>query len=89
MLILKLSKDAGGFLTTRQPKHQRQIIAKIQELRDNPEPLDSIAMKGKKEYRRADCGEYRIIYRVDDDTLNVAAIGKRNDDEVYRKFFRK
>jgi mRNA interferase RelE/StbE len=90
MLRLRLSKDASDFLPTRQPKHQRQIAAKIQTLRDDPSPIDSKAIIGqRREFRRADIGEYRIIYRVEADTLFVAAIGKRNDDEVYRKLRRK
>jgi mRNA interferase RelE/StbE len=89
MLKLKLTKDASSFISTRQPKHQRQLVTKIQELRINPEPFDSISMTGKIEFRRADCGEYRIIYRSDEETLYVAAVGKRYDDEVYRKFMRK
>ena len=90
MLKLKLSRDAGNFITTRQPKHQRQIAAKIQTLRDDPAPTDSKALKGKIQgFMRADIGEYRIVYRVEDDTLYVAVIGKRNDDEVYRRSARK
>ena len=42
-----------------------------------------------KGYRRADIGEYRIIYRVAGDTLEVLLIGKRNDDEVYHRFSRR
>ena len=34
------------------------------------------------------CGEYRIVYRIDSDTLFVEIIGKRNDDEVYRQLRR-
>jgi len=30
-------------------------------------------------------GEYRIIFDVCDGVLRVVAIGKRNDDEVYRR----
>ena len=53
-------------------------------------PSDSKALKGSSEgFRRADTGEYRIIYRIDDECLYVAVIGKRNDDEVYRRFDRK
>lgn len=90
MLKLRLSKDADGFITTRQPKHQRQIAAKIQNLRSDPTPTDSKAMKGsRRKFRRADIGEYRIIYRVEADTLHVAIVGKRNDDEVYRRLDRK
>jgi len=71
-------------------KHAKQIAGKIVSLRENPEPPDSVALKGKaSEYRRTDIGEYRIIYRVESDTLRVFIIGKRNDDEVYRLLQRK
>jgi mRNA interferase RelE/StbE len=54
----------------------------------NPEPTDSIQMQGYP-FRRVDIGEYRIVYRIEDDCLNVACVGKRNDDEVYRILKRK
>ena len=41
---------------------------------------------GSPEYRRVDIGEFRIIYRVEDDSVKVAVAGKRNDNDVYRKF---
>lgn len=54
-----------------------------------PDPPDFIAMKGKaSHYRRADSGEYRIIYRVNSDALEIILIGKRNDDEVYKRLLR-
>jgi mRNA-degrading endonuclease RelE of RelBE toxin-antitoxin system len=30
-------------------------------------------------------GEYRIIFDIRDGVLRVVAIGKRNDDEVFRR----
>ena len=51
----------------------------------NPEPHDSKQLKGSKDNnRRAYIGEYRIIYRVENEDLLVLVIGKRNDDEVYK-----
>ena len=55
---------------------------------ENPEPQDSKPLAGF-EYRRADVGEYRIVYRFDGDFLFVALIGKRNDSEVYKRLKRK
>ena len=90
MLRLRLSKDSADFIVGRPLKHQRQIVAKIQTLRDDPMPADSKELKGgNRNYMRADIGEYRIIYKVEDDILLVAIIGKRNDDEVYRRLARK
>ncbi|MBI2843984.1 MAG: type II toxin-antitoxin system RelE/ParE family toxin [Armatimonadetes bacterium] len=87
---LKVSNGACNFISTRDPKHQRQIVAKIQTLRTDPSPPDSKALKGSsREYRRADIGEYRIIYRIEDNVLHVSAVGKRNDDEIYHRFGRR
>jgi len=54
---------------------------------EDPEPPDSSQLIGYP-YRRADIGEYRIIYRVEEDCLKVALVGKRNDDEIYRQLSR-
>ena len=85
-----LSKDAMSFIEKMQPKHAKQVLLKILGLCKDPRPSDSLQLKGNAEgYRRADSGEYRIIYRVYGDFLEVHLIGKRNDDEVYRQFLRK
>jgi mRNA interferase RelE/StbE len=90
MLKLDVSKPASRFAQTRQPKHQRQIAARIQALRNDPSPPDSKALKsGQPGEKRVDVGEYRILYKVEGDTLYVILIGKRNDDEVYRRFGRR
>ena len=85
-----LSKDALAFIEKMQLKHARQVLLKIIDLCRNPEPADSKALQGSPEgYRRADCGEYRIIYRVAGDVLEVHLVGKRNDDETYRQLKRR
>lgn len=85
-----LSKDARRFIEKLQHKHAKQVLIKILDLCEDPEPTDSSPLKGCSEgYRRADIGEYRIIYRVVGDTLEIPLIGKRNDDEVYRRFARR
>lgn len=54
-------------------------------LLSNPMPHDSSPLKGATNGgRRVDVGEYRIIYVLADDTLEVLVIGKRNGDEVYK-----
>jgi mRNA interferase RelE/StbE len=40
-------------------------------------------------FHRVDIGEYRIVYAWDDKTVDVFLIGKRNDDEVYKRLKRK
>ncbi len=88
MLILKLDRSVDRFFARVNPKHGRQIAEKIQLLRNNPKPQDSKQLYGYN-YLRADSGEYRIIYNFTEDTLYIALIGKRNDDEVYKQLKRK
>ena len=88
MLKIDLSKRSQKFLTQLPPKQARQITTKILGLRTNPEPPDSSKLKGFENYRRADFGEYRIIYYVKEDVLMILLVGKRNDDEVYKQLKR-
>jgi len=90
MLKPILSKNSVAFLAKRPPKHARQITGKIIGLCEEPHPPDSKLLHGSPEgYLRADVGEYRIIYLIEGDNLEVHLIGKRNDDEVYRRFARR
>jgi len=84
MLKLRISKDARKFLDTLPPKQFRQIVQKVFALLDDPRPYDTKELKGYP-FLRNDAGEYRIIYDVQDDALRLILVGKRNDDEVYRR----
>lgn len=93
MLKIDPSRQAQKFLQELQqgsPKHARQLAHKLQALREDPAPPDAASMKGKAAtWWRVDAGEYRIVYRVEADTLKVAVIGRRNDAAVYRQLERK
>ncbi|MCX7979050.1 MAG: type II toxin-antitoxin system RelE/ParE family toxin [Bdellovibrionaceae bacterium] len=88
MLKLEISKRAAKFLQKLDPKQAHQLATKIQSLRSNPEPHDSQQLKGFAPLRRADVGEYRVIYVVAADTVKIALVGKRNDDDIYKQLKR-
>ncbi len=95
---VNFTKRASDAARNLQPKPARQIAAKIATLRVNPRPQDCKKLHGT-DFLRVDSGEYRIVYWVskelnsetgqDEPVLNIDAIGKRNDDEVYRRIRRK
>lgn len=87
MRRIEVAKRAEKFLRQLPPKHGRQLAAKLRQLAVDPEPQDSKRLQGYP-YLRADSGEYRIIYKHDEAELRVVIIGKRNDDEVYRRLQR-
>ncbi|GAB4238139.1 MAG: hypothetical protein Kow0049_24530 [Stanieria sp.] len=60
---------------------------KILSLNVDPLPTDSKQLKGYPGFDRVDSGEYRIVYRFKpkEDLVEIILVGKRNDDEVYKK----
>ena len=61
-------------------KHVRQIREKLELLKTNPHPQDSVKLKTSGGYR-VTAGEYRILYTIQEDTATVTVylITRRND----------
>ena len=78
------------FLKGLPPKIAAQIAKKTLSLNVNPLPTDCKKLKGYPNFYRVDSGEYRIVYRYnsDENLVEVILVGKRNDDEVYKKLKR-
>ena len=87
MLHLDLGKPAESFLSKLPQKQQGQIWRKLFQIQDNPFPNDVKKLRGYP-YVRVDVGEFRIVYHTQDALLIVRIIGKRNDDDVYKKLKR-
>ncbi len=86
MLKIDITKSAGKFIKKLPPKQYRQVVGTMLSLRENSKPHDSEQLKGYPQYQRVDIGEFRIIYRFDKDIVYIALVGKRNDNEVYKRF---
>lgn len=85
MRKLALSKNVVGFLNDLQAKQFKQVLSKILSLLADPAPPDSQSLKGYGDLRRTDIGEFRIVYRFDESAVAVSLVGKRNDDEIYKR----
>ena len=64
---------------------QQRLSRRIDALRENPRPEGAKALQGSERMIRLRVGDYRVLYKVDDDrhTVLVVRIGHRR--EVYRK----
>ena len=65
-------------------KQARQIAEKLKLLAADPSSLPSEGLKGYAPMRRLKSGEFRIVFVVEDDVVQIRLIGKRNDDEIYK-----
>ncbi|OGG80200.1 hypothetical protein A3A39_02935 [Candidatus Kaiserbacteria bacterium RIFCSPLOWO2_01_FULL_54_13] len=89
MLTLDLGKQADRFIQKLPQKHAAQIMRKLLELQTNPYPPDHKLLRGFSYlYSRVDSGEYRIVYMVKSPLIIVRIVGKRNDNEVYKRLKR-
>lgn len=88
MLRTNLSNEGIRFLKKRDAKQFMQILQAVSALCAHSRPTDSIAMGNGQHYRK-DVGEFRVIYKFDDESLHVAVIGNRNDGAFYRILDRK
>ena len=71
MYNMNITKSVDTFLKNLKPKQFRQILHTILRLRLNPNPHDSKQLIGNSEFKRVDIGEFRIIYRVEDNWVII------------------
>lgn len=69
----------------RIPKDVRRSITQtIDTLAFDPRPQGCEKLEGASDLYRVRCGEYRVIYQVQDDVLVVLVVRARHRREVYR-----
>lgn len=63
---------------------QVKIARRIQALADNPRPADCLKLAGS-EFFRIRCGNYRIIYDIQDDILVIVVLKVGHRKNICRK----
>ncbi len=86
---LDIDKDVLDYITALDAKQYKQVARKIFALTLDALPPDSSLLQGYDNVRRADIGEFRVIYRIREDAVKIMMVGRRNDDAVYRALARK
>jgi mRNA interferase RelE/StbE len=86
---LNITNDVCKFLKNLPSKQAVQLYERIFQLGRTTEFSDVKHLAGYPGYFRIDQGEYRIIFKKENDVILIPCVGKRNDDEVYKSFKRK
>lgn len=85
MRVVNLSRDAEKVLRRVPEKHREQLARKLLDLSENPRPNDAKKPKDS-DYLRVTAGEYRVVYSITTDAIEVVLLEKR--DSVYKKLRR-
>ncbi len=62
----------------------RRLIERIQALASDPRPPGSKKLRGHKDVYRLRVGDYRILYRIDDERRRVIILNIGHRKDVYR-----
>ena len=65
------------------PKDMKRIVERMEGLREEPRPVNSVKLSGQEAYRVRQ-GDYRIVYEINDavQTVVITKVGHRK--EIYR-----
>jgi mRNA interferase RelE/StbE len=74
---LRIGKPAVKFLKDLLLQEFKQIVIKIISLQADSHPQDYKALKGYPGGYRVDQGEYRILYTIEDNTISIFRILKK------------
>ena len=80
---ISVKKTAIKELENIPKKELQKLVKKIQTLSEEPRPQGSQKLSHKEQYRIRQ-GDYRAIYTIDDDNVNVYIIKVGHRKEIYR-----
>ncbi len=66
------------------PTRERQRMAdQIDALGNNPRPQNCKKLKGREDFYRIRVGDYRVVYRIEDDVLLILIVRIGDRKEIY------
>lgn len=80
---VEIKKSAVKEIGHLSHKDMKVVLNKIESLSENPRPHDCKKLSGQEKYR-VRCGNYRILYSIEDDILIVFVIKVGHRKDVYR-----
>lgn len=85
VLLMPSAREAIRRLPNR--KIQRQIVSRIERLGVNPRPKGYKVLRGANGLCRIRSGDYRIVYRIEDQRLIIAVVRVGDRKDVYRRLW--
>lgn len=80
---VEIKKSAVKEIERLPRKDMKAVLEKIESLFDNPRPHDCKKLSAQEKYR-VRCGNYRILYSIEDDILTVFVVKVGHRKDVYR-----
>lgn len=85
---IKILPGAVRAIRKLPPEVMRRVQAVIELLAEMPRPPAARKLSARKEWR-VRTGDYRVIYRIEDDLLVIVVVAVGHRGDVYRRSSRK
>ena len=82
---IEIKKSAKKELQRLPGKNRRQVGGEIDRLAENPRHHGCVKLTDRGGEHRADVGDYRILYHIDDGKRVVQIGAIKNRKDAYRK----
>ena len=80
---VEIKKSAAKEIKALPAPVTRKILAQIASLSEDPRPPQSLKLSGEEKYRIR-CGDYRVLYAIEDKVLTVYVVKVAHRREAYR-----
>ena len=84
MYTVELKPKAKKFIKGQDKKVQQQIIERLESLSNDPRPNNCKLLHSNEKLYRIRSGDYRIIYKIDDEKKLVTIDWIRHRKDAYR-----
>jgi mRNA interferase RelE/StbE len=81
---VELSGHARRQIRALEKRTQDRIIARLEALADNPRPAGAKKLAAHEPLWRTRIGDYRAVYKIEDDRLFLLVVNVGHRREVYR-----
>ncbi|MBD2082817.1 type II toxin-antitoxin system RelE/ParE family toxin [Leptolyngbya sp. FACHB-17] len=81
---VEFSKRAAKQFKALSLEIQLRLSPKIDALADEPRPSGMVKLTGEKDLYRIRVGDYRVVYRIEDENLIVLIIKLGHRSDIYR-----
>ena len=81
-----IHRDAKKDIKKLHPQVRKRVVLALELIEENPRLRGSEKMSGYSDLYKYRVGHYRIIYRVNDDKLEVLVLDTKPRGEVYKEY---
>jgi mRNA interferase RelE/StbE len=84
MYKVELKPQAQKFIERQSQKVRRQLIRRIEDLKEDPRPPGSRLLDDERKIYRIRSGNYRIVYQIRDKVLLVIVAKVDDRKDIYK-----